>query len=167
MGLFTKKRKDAEWIKPKDTIQAIVPFIMPRRCDAEVSSTVDIDITELVKFVDEQNKKDLGYKMTYFQALAACFSKTIYNRRSLNRFVKNKRLYERKKISIAFIAKDKMSDNGEERIVSLDIDKKDNIMTLSRKMAIDIFKVRKDGTNDMDGMLKIFTSLPTWLYQLL
>ena len=52
MGLFTSKRKDAKLIKPKDTIQAIVPFIMPKRCDAEVSSRYDIDITELVKFVD-------------------------------------------------------------------------------------------------------------------
>ena len=68
MGLFTKKRKDADYIKPKDTIQAIMPFIMNKRCDAEVSSTVDMDITKLVEFVDKQNEKDLGYKMTYLDS---------------------------------------------------------------------------------------------------
>lgn len=160
MGLFTKKRHDAKWIKPKDTIQAIVPFIMPKRTDAEVSSTVDIDITKLVEFVDKQNEKDLGYKMTYFHALSSCFAKTVFNRPALNRFVKNKRLYERNKITFAFIAKDKLSDSGEERIICIDIDPKDNVMTYSKKVAVDVFKVRKEGSNEMDGILSFFTSLP-------
>lgn len=163
MGLFTKKRRDAKWIKPKDSIQAIVPYIMPKRCDAEVSSTVNIDITKLVDFVDEQNKNDLGYKMTYFHALSSCFAKTVFNRPALNRFVKNKRLYERNKVTFAFIAKDKLSDKGEERIISVDIDPKDNIMTYSKRVAIDVFKVRKEGSNDMDDVLGFFSSLPKWL----
>lgn len=160
MGLFTRKRKDADYIKPKDSIGAIMPFIMNKRCDAEVSSTVDMDITKLVEFVDKQNEKDLGYKMTYFHAIASLMAKTFYNREALNRFVKDKCLYQRKKMTFGFIAKNKLSDKGEERIVCLDIEKNDNIMTLSKKMAIDVFKVRKEGTNDMDGILKFFTSLP-------
>ncbi len=167
MGLFTKKRKDADWIKPNDAIQAIVPYIMPRRCDAEVSSTVDIDVTKLVEFVDKQNEKDLGYKMTYFHALSSCFAKTVYNRPALNRFVKNKRLYQRKKITFAFIAKDKMSDKGEERIISIDIEPNDNVMSYSKKVAVDVFKVRKEGSNDMDGVLKAFSSLPKWLLSII
>lgn len=163
MGLFTKKRKDAVLVKPNDAIGAIIPFIMPKRCDAEVSSKVDIDVTDLVKFVDSQSEEKLGYKMTYFHALASVFAKVFYNREALNRFVKDKRLYQRKKITFAFIAKNKLSDKGEERIISLDIDKNDNIMSLSKKMAVDVFKVRSEGTNDMDGILKFFTGLPNFI----
>ena len=163
MGLFTKKRRDADYIKPKDTIQAIVPFIMPKRCDAEVSSRVEMDITELVKFVDDKNREDLGYKMTYFHALTSCMAKVFYNREALNYFVKNKRLYKRKKMIFGFIAKNKLSDKGEERIICLEIEKDDNIMSLSKKMAVDVFKVREEGTNDMDGILKFFTSLPNFI----
>ena len=163
MGLFTKKRKDAVLVKPNDAIGAIIPFIMPKRCDAEVSSKVDIDVTDLVKFVDSQSEEKLGYKMTYFHALASVFAKVFYNREALNRFVKDKRLYQRKKITFAFIAKNKLSDKGEERIISLDIDKNDNIMRLSKKMAVDVFKVRSEGTNDMVGILKFFTGLPNFI----
>ena len=163
MGLFTKKRRDADYIKPKDTIGAIMPFIMPKRCDAEVSSRVEMDITELVEYVDKKNKKDLEYKMTYFHAISAVMAKTFYNREALNRFVKDKRLYQRKKMTFGFIAKNKLSDKGEERIVCLDIEKNDNIMTLSKKMAVDVFKVRSEGTNNMDGILKFFTSLPKFI----
>ena len=164
MGLFSKNRRDADWIKPKDSIQALVPFIMPRRCDAEVSSQVEIDITNLIEFVDDLNKKnELEYKMTYFHALAACFAKTLYSREALNNFVKNKRLYRRKAVTLGFIAKNKLSDKGEERIVCLEVDKHDNILSLSKKMAIDIFQAKGNKDNDMEGILKSLASFPTWL----
>ena len=105
--------------------------------------------------------------MTYFHAISSCFAKTVFNRPALNRFVKNKRLYERNKITFAFIAKDKLSDKGEERIICIDINPKDNIMTYSKKVAVDVFKVRKEGSNDMDGILKAFTSLPKWLLSII
>ena len=140
---------------------------MPKRCDAEVSSRYELDITELVEFVDKQNKKYLGYKMTYFHALSSCFAKTVFNRPALNRFVKNKRLYERNKITFAFIAKNKLSDKGEERIISVDIDPKDNVMTYSKRVAVDVFKVRKEGSNDMDDVLGFFTKLPKWVLSII
>ena len=167
MGLFTKKRKDAKLIKPNDAIGEIMPFIMPKRTESEVSSQMDIDITKLVEYVDNYNKEEHEYKMTYFHALTACFAKTFYNRERLNRFVKNKSLYERNKITFAFVAKDKLSDSGEERIICLDILENDNIKTLSRKMAIDVFKVRKEGTNSMDSILNIFTKLPKFILSII
>lgn len=167
MGIFTKKRKDAVWVKPNDAIGAIMPYIMPKRTEAEVSSKIDIDVTELVKYVEKYNKENHEYKMSYFHAIAACFAKTCFNRKKLNRFVKDKRIYERKVLTFGFIAKDKLSDTGEERIVCLEVDPKDNILTLSRKMAIDVFKVREEGTNDMDGILNILTALPKWLLSII
>ena len=167
MGLLTKNRKDANLIKPNDAIGGIMPFIMPKRTESEVSSQMDINITKLVEYVDNYNKENNEYKMTYFHALTACFAKTFYNRDRLNRFVKNKSLYERKKITFAFVAKDKLSDSGEERIICLDILGNDNIKTLSRKMAIDVFKVRKEGTNSMDSILNIFTKLPKFILSII
>ena len=167
MGLFTKKRRDADYIKPNDAIGAIMPFIMPKKTDAEVSSTINMDITKLVEYVDKQNEKDLGYKMTYFHAIASLMAKVFYNREALNRFVKDKRLYQRKKMTFGFIAKNKLSDKGEERIICLDIEKNDNIMTLSKKMAVDVFKVKNEGTNNMDSILNFFTSLPKCILALI
>ena len=168
MGLFNKNRKDAKWVRPNDAVGAIMPFIMNKKTEAEVSSKVDIDITKLCEYVDEQNAKgNLEYKMTYFHALTFCMGMTIYNRPILNRFIKNKRLYERNVITFAFVAKDKLNDKGEERMISLDLDPNDTMLDLSHKMAVDVFKARKEGTNDMDGILKFFTSLPKWLLSII
>ena len=88
-----KDRKDAKWIKPKDSVSAIMPYIMDKRTEAEVSSQVTLDITELCKFIDEQNKSIKEYKMTYFHGLLGCFAMTTFNREHLNRFIKNKLLF--------------------------------------------------------------------------
>ena len=164
MGLFTRKRRDAKIIKPTGAIDGIFPFIFDKKVDAEVSSTIDIDVEELCKYVDKKNKsEDLEYKMTYFHAILACFGKVFFNRNKLNRFVQNKRLYERDKITFAFIAKDKMTDNADEKIICLELDPKDNALDMSYKMAIDVFKSKHEGKNDFDDVLQKFVNLPRWL----
>ena len=168
MGLFNKDRRDGKYIKPQGSIAVLFPFIFDRRTDAEVSTTIDFDLEELCSWVDKQNKTgDLEYKMTYFQAILACFSKVFFNRNRLNRFIQNKRLYERDKITFAFIAKDKFTDNADEKIICLELDPKDTGLEMTRKMAIDVFKTKSEGKNDFDDTLKIFTSLPKWLLGLI
>ena len=91
MGFFTKRRKDAELIRPKDSIGVLMPLIFPKRTESEVSMTRDFDVTKLCKYVDDINKNnDLEFKMTYFHALMAAMGIAIYNRPALNRFVKDK-----------------------------------------------------------------------------
>ena len=168
MGLFNKDRKDAKYIKPEGSIAAIFPFIFDKRTESEVSSTIDIDVEELCKYVDEKNKKgNLEYKMTYFHAIMASFGIVFFNRNKLNRFIRNKRLYERNKITFAFIAKDKMSDDAEEKIICMDLEPNDTGLDLSKKMAIDVFKSKKEGKNDFDDILKKFTNLPHFLLSII
>ena len=168
MGLFNKNRRDGKYIKPQGSIAVLFPFIFDRRTDAEVSSTIDFDLEALCSWVDEQNKNgNLEYKMTYFQAILACFGKVFFNRNRLNRFIQNKRLYERDKITFAFIAKDKMTDNADEKIICLELDSKDTGLDMTHKMSIDVFKTKSEGKNDFDDTLKIFTSLPKWLLGLI
>lgn len=164
MGLFTKNRKDAKWVRPNDSIGAIVPYIMPKRCDSEVSCRVKIDITKLCNFIDKLNNSGkLEYKMTYFHGISACVAMTLFNRNCLNRFVKNKRLYERYDKSIAFVAKNKMSDKAEERLISLKLNPNETGIHLSKKMAIDIFKVKENKDNNMEDVLHFFTALPKFI----
>lgn len=156
-----KNRKDAKWIKPKDAVQAIMPHLMDKRTDAEVSYQVLFDITALCDFVDECNKNITDFKMTYFHALIACFSMTVYNREYLNRFVKNKRIYQRNKVSVAFVAKNKFEDTGEEKLISIDLDPDDNSVNFAHKVAVDVWKAKNDENKDFDKTLNKVASLPT------
>ena len=159
---MSKDRRDGKYIKPTDAMHAIMPYLMEKRIESEVSKTETLDITNLMAWIDKKNE-NLEFKFTLFQALAAVFVKTIYNRPYLNRFVQGHRMYDRRHVSISFVAKDKFSDEGEEKLIVLTINPKDNALGIAHKMAIDVFKTRKQGTNDMDQSLKMLTKLPRFL----
>lgn len=160
-----KDRKDGKYIRPTDGIHAIIPYLMENRVEAEVNKKEVLDITKFVEWVDKQNK-NLDFKYTYFQGLTAVFAKTIFNRPLLNRFVQGHRFYERNHVSVAFVAKDKFSDDAEEKMIVLKIDGKDNALKLAHKMAKDIFKTRSEGTNDLDKFLKSITVMPRFLMRI-
>lgn len=160
-----KDRWDGKYIKPKDSVHAIVPYLFERRHESEVYINQDLDFTKLKKWVDEKNKS-LDYKMTYFHAMAAVVSKTVYSRPLLNRFVQGHRIYERKYFSISFVAKDKLKDKAEEKIIVLKVDPSYNATILGDKMVNCISRTRKSGTNSLDQTLKIITRLPRWLMKI-
>ncbi len=168
MGFFTKKRKDAELIRPKDSIGVLMPLIFPKRTESEVSMTRDFDVTKLCKYVDDINKNnDLEFKMTYFHALMAAMGIAIYNRPALNRFIKDKCLYQRKDLIFSFIAKNKLVDNGEEKIIFIKLNKNENALQLSKRMAVDVFKAKSENTGGFDDTLKFLTNLPKWILSLI
>ena len=156
-----KNRKDAKWVKPKDAVQAIMPHLMDKRTDAEVSYQTDFDITALCKWVDKKNLELNDFKMTTFQALISVFAMTVFNREYLNRFIKNKRIYQRNKVNMAFVAKNKFEDSAEEKLISIDLDPNDNALDLAHKIAIDVWKAKTSEDKDFDKTLEKFTSLPT------
>lgn len=160
-----KDRKDGKYIKEKDPIHAIMPYLFDKRTDAEVYIKEDLDITKLKKWVDKQNKT-LDYKMTYFQALTAVFAKTIYNRPLLNRFIQGHRIYQRNIVSFSFVAKNKMVDDSKDMMVVIQAKENETVLDFTRRMAIDIFKTKKEGTNDLNGFIDKFLNLPRWILRI-
>ena len=48
-------RKDAWRVRGLDGLHTIFLYVMPKRTESEVSLTEDIDVTELMKFIKEEN----------------------------------------------------------------------------------------------------------------
>ena len=80
------KRKDAVLLNDPDPFHSIVPYVMPKRTEAEVSTTATFDITKLLKFMKSHNKKE-GTEYKLFHAICTAVGKTIYHRPKLNIFV--------------------------------------------------------------------------------
>jgi len=156
---MSKDRKDGKYIKSKDAIHGIMPYLIEKRVEAEVYINETLDITKLKKWVDKNNK-NLDYKMTYFHAISAVFAKVVFNRPHLNRFIQGHRMYERDDVSLTFVAKNKFDDKAEDMMVVMVVNPCENALELSRRMAIDIFKTKKEGTNDLNKFINKLTLLP-------
>ena len=72
---MSKDRRDGKYIKPEDSIHAIMPYLMPKRTEAEVYLQDSIDVTELKEFLDDKNKSIKDYKITVFHAFVTAISK--------------------------------------------------------------------------------------------
>ena len=105
-----KDRKDGFYIKADEPLSAIMPYIFDKRTESEVYIKEELDVTQLMKWLEKQNKK-LNYKMTPFHAITSVFIKTVYNRPLLNRFISGQRYYDRKEMLFGFVAKNKLEDN--------------------------------------------------------
>ena len=126
-----------------------VPSMMQLNCDIRTRreqsylyANQKYDVTELMKYLDKKKKK--GEHITFFQAFLTALGKVFYNRPVLNRFVKNRRIYEHPDVSFAFVAKVGFDDKSEEMMIQCKIEPNDNIHSISKKVSDKVGKVRQD-----------------------
>lgn len=156
-------RKDGAWIKDIDGFHFIMPYLMPNRCDSEVYIEESLDVTSLVKYLEKKNGPGSSYKTTLFHVMATAVGKTVYNRPLLNRFIAGKRMYQRDKITLAFVVKRQFKDEAEESMVITEIDGDTTLEKMSRRILGDADSVRRDDGNGIDDFLSTLSKLPRFI----
>lgn len=149
-----------------------VPGMMQLNCDirtkrqeAYLFANQKYDVTELLKYLDKYKKK--GEHITFFHAFVCALGKIFYNRPVLNRFVKNRRIYQHNDVTFAFVAKVGFDDKAEEMMIQCKIDPKDNVHTISEKISKKVNKVREDANHvekaGANSAMDILAKLPNFL----
>lgn len=157
-------RKDGKRVTNLDSIHKIMPHLMKNRCEAEVYYVEEIDVTDLIDYLEKLNKgKEKHERITLFHAVVTGISKTIYNRPLLNRFIAGRRFYDRNEISLSFVAKNKLEDNAEERLIILNAKDKMTLTDVSNKILDIVSKTRNENTNDMNDTLGFVTMFPRFM----
>lgn len=155
-----RDRTDGKIIKiDEDPFHQILPYIMPKRSEAEVSATQEFDVTKLLKVLEKHNKK-YGTNLKLFHAFCMAIGKTMYHRPKLNIFITGKRYYQRNDISLSFVAKQRFDDEAIETLMFLKIKPEDTILNISKQILGDVDKARKQGSNDLDKTMKFVGNLP-------
>lgn len=148
-------------VKDLDAVHKIMPYLMANRCEAEVYYVEEIDVTNLLDYIEKINEGlEKHERTTLFHGIITGVAKTIYNRPLLNRYIAGKRFYDRKEISLSFVAKNKLEDHSEERLIILNAKQKMTLKDISEKILKVVSKTRKENSNDMNDFLGVVTSLP-------
>ena len=140
-------RKDAKRIKKLSGMGQLIMDINPLRIGSEVYINEDIDVTELMKYLEL--KKKIDNEITFFHTFVTVLGKTIYSKEKLNYFISNRHLYKRNEVVLSFVAKVDFNDQAEEIMVLIPIDEKDNIDKISKKIKEKVNNIRreKESTN--------------------
>ena len=156
-------RKDGKRVKDLNGMNYIMHDIQKRRNDNEVYGDYALDVTNLVKYVEDQNKKNKDRHITFFHVFTTAIAKTIYNRPFLNRFIVNGQFYDRNNVSLAFTAKTKFNDEAQEVMQILYVEEDDTLFTLSDKISGVVKKTRSSKTSGTDDLLETVAKLPKHL----
>ena len=132
--------RNAKRIKNINGMEQIMIDLKPRRCDSFVYSHIDIDMTNLVKYIEEKKKDNPD--ITFFHAFIIALGKVFYNRNKLNRFIQNRHVFEHNNIVISFVAKVNFTDKAEEIMIMIPIKENDNINTISKYIKDKINNIR-------------------------
>ena len=160
------KRKDAKLIKDSDPFHSIVPYVMPKRTEAEVSSKLVFDITDLLRFIKQHNEEyETNYK--FFHCVCTAVAKTIYHRPKLNIFISGKKYWMRNDITLSFVAKQKFEDEAVETLMTLKVKDDMNLDSVSKIILGDVSKARSQGNNSLDKTMDFVGHLPRFVLELL
>ena len=138
-------------IKKLKGMEQLIIDIKPNRSVSDVYINQKMDLTNLVKYVDKRKEK--GDSITYFYAFLAAIGKVLYNRPKLNRYIRNRHVFEHSDVVISFVAKVSFEDCAEEMMIMVPINSDDNINTIGKYIndkidSIRNKKVEKEGAND-------------------
>lgn len=156
------KRVDGERLSGLDGFHSVLPYVMPRRTDAEVSCHETFDVTDLCDYMARRNSNE-GIKLKLFHAFCTAFARTIFLRPKLNIFIAGKRFWQRSDITMSFVVKREFKDSAEESLMFMKVDPDMNIDSISKLILGDVDKLRKSDANDLDKAMNFVGKLPRFL----
>lgn len=153
-------RRDGRWIRDIDGFHAVMMNLFPDRCEAEVYSKEQFDVTNLLELVERRNRENPELTTKAFHVFVAAIAKTIWHRELLNRFVAGRRMYQRGELSLAFVVKRQFSDHSEELLLVMKVDGDTTLTDISRIILGETRELRESGKSDADWIIDLFGKLP-------
>ena len=161
-----KERLDAVRITGLDGFHAVAPYVMPKRTEAEVSSTETFDITDLCAFMEKRNREQ-GTNLKLFHAFCTAVARTIFLRSKMNVFISGRRYWQRKDITLSFVAKRKFEDSAEEVLILMKVEPEMTVEHVSRLILGDVSDVRQNKTNDVGSTMDFLAKMPRFAMEII
>lgn len=132
-GRGNRMRPDGTRVKGLTPIVQALPYIMPKRFDAQnwASDYVDEDI---VKAYIRQKRRE-GRHVTHMSVLVAAYYKAALENPKVNYFIMNRKVYKRNHFCFSFVILKKRADGTpDETSLKIFLEPEDDVFTISRKI---------------------------------
>ena len=126
-------RPDGTRVKGLTPIVQALPYIMPRRFDAQNWATDYID-EEILKTYIRQKRKE-GRHVTHMSLLIAAYYKAALENPKVNYFVMNRRIYKRNHFCVSFVVlKTRADGTPDETVVKIYLNPEDDLFIISERI---------------------------------
>ena len=153
-------RPDGVWLRDLDSLHTFMPYVLRNRADAEAFISETIDLTAINGWLEQKNATGQEYRYSLFQIISMALLKTIVLRPELNRFIQGRRIYQRKHLSLAFVAKKQFADGGAESLLMQRFADDCTIDTIHESINNSVSKIRNGGSDNSTDVLNLLCKLP-------
>ena len=153
-------RPDGTRVRNASAIEQAIPYIMPKRYDAQnwASDYVDEDI--LKAYIREKRKE--GKNVTHMSLIAAAYYKAVLENPKLNRFIMGRKIYQRNHFCFSFvILKTRADGTPDETCLKVFLDPSDTVFTISEKIRKLVDEnLAQEYNNNTDKFVNMAFSVP-------
>ena len=126
-------RPDGTRVKGLTTIVQALPYIMPKRYDAQNWASDYVD-EEIMKGFIRQKRRE-GRHVTHMSVLVAAYYKAALENPKVNYFIMNRKVYKRNHFCFSFvILKTREDGTPDETALKVFLEPEDDVFTISRKI---------------------------------
>lgn len=94
-------RADGNRIKKADPMYTVAAYIMNKRIDAMNMITIDVPTEPIKEYINKKRKQ--GINISHMAVVLAAYVRTLSEFTELNRFVVNKKIYQRNEIAVGMV----------------------------------------------------------------
>lgn len=157
---YTMPRSDGKLVKNIPAIERLIPHIMNRRYDATNYAKIEFETENLQKFL--RNLRVQGHNVGIMDAVICAYVQLLHKRPELNRFIANKKIYDRKYIAVAFnMIRYPEDGQVEETVIKIYVKPEDGLLEISQKIRQAIKENEKpQSKNAIDTLMDKLVMLP-------
>ena len=159
-------RPDGVFLKDVDAMHIFMGLIQGKRTENEAFISERIDLTNMNRYIEEKNLSEDEFKYTLFHIIVTAGLKTFVLRPKLNRFFANKKLYQRRELTAAFVVKKRFHDESEEGLAVIKADVDDTSETIHEKLRCHIYPVKKGHGDKTSDAMNILNTLPPFILKI-
>lgn len=126
-------RPDGTRVKEASTIVSALPYVMPRRYDAQNFITEYADMEILRRYIQEKRRE--GVRIPYMTLILAAYFKAYQENPKINHFIMNSKIYQRNHFCVSFvILKTRADGRADETSIKVFFEDGDDIFSINRKI---------------------------------
>ncbi len=128
------RRADGRRAKGMTAIEQAVPFIMPKRVDAQNFVTEYLD-EEIIKNYIRDVRRERGIHISRMAVIITAYYLAALKHPYINRFIMNSRVYERNHFCVSFVMlKNRADGTPDETTIKVYMEPTDNIFTINERI---------------------------------
>jgi hypothetical protein len=156
-----RRRSDATYVRDLPPLRRIVPYLMPTRTESAVYFPQRIEVDDLLAWLERTNAgRRPEERIALFHVLVTAIARAIRLRPELNRFVSGRRTYQHDDITISFIVKVAMRDDGPETEVRLTFTGTETLEEVRDRVEAAVQHKRAEQTGGDDRLVDFFAHWP-------